>query len=155
MEPGSYTSQFAVSRLRASACRHPRMAGRLPVRKHSESSTELSDGQGSTVNSQLRRTVQEAVTTASAEEVITYSKVFFARRNGIYAAFLEKEGPGWVNFRGQGGEEIVIGTAPAENGTRVTASTYLFDQQVARFLAELPAPAAMVEAVDAIAGVTT
>jgi hypothetical protein len=107
------------------------------------------------VNSQLRRTVQEAVTTASAEEVITYSKVFFARRNGIYSAFLEKEGPGWVNFRGQGGEEIVIGTAPAKNGTRVTASTYLFDQQVARFLAELPAPAAMVEAVDAIAGVTT
>jgi len=107
------------------------------------------------VNSQLRRTIQEAVTTASAEEVINYAKVFFARRNGIYSAFLDKEGPGWVNLRGQGGEEIVIGTAPAENATRVTASTYLFDQQVARFLAELPAPVGMVEAVDAIAGAST
>ena len=105
------------------------------------------------MNSQRRRTLQEAVTTASADDVIEAAKYFFARQNGVYAAFLEKEGKGWANFRGQGGEEIVIGTAPAESGTRVTGSTYLFDQQVARFLATLPAGAAPVEIVEGIAGV--
>jgi hypothetical protein len=43
------------------------------------------------------------------------------------------EGPTFASFRGQGGEEIVIGVAPADNGTRVTGSSYLFDMQVARF----------------------
>ena len=105
------------------------------------------------VNSQRGRTVQEAVTTASADEVIGAAKRFFGRRNSIYSAFLDKEGPGWATFRGQGGEEIAVGTAPADNGTRVSASTYLFDQQVARFLSALPAPASMVEAgVDQTAG---
>ena len=106
------------------------------------------------MNSQLKRTLQEAVTTASPAEVIAAAKRFFARRNGIYSAFLEKEGDGWVNLRGQGGEEIVIGTSPAEGGTRVSGSTYLFDQQVARFLSTLPAKISMVEAgVDEVAGV--
>ena len=105
------------------------------------------------VNSQRGRTLQEAVTTASAEEVLTAAKGFFSRRNSVYSAFLEKEGPGFVTFRGQGGEEIVVGTVPAEGGTRVTASTYLFDQQVARFLSTLPASVSMVEAgVDQTAG---
>lgn len=98
------------------------------------------------MNSQFGRTLQEAVTTASPQEVIDEAKKFFARRNSIYAAFLEKEGPGWASFRGQGGEEIVVGTAPAEGGTRVSASTYLFDQQVARFLSTLPAKVSLVEA---------
>jgi hypothetical protein len=98
------------------------------------------------MNYQQGRTLQEAITTASPQEVIDDAKRFFTRRNGIYAAFLEKEGPGWANFRGQGGEEIVIGTAPAEGGTRVSASTYLFDQQVARFLSTLPARVSLVEA---------
>ena len=106
------------------------------------------------MNSQRRRTLQEAVTTASPEDVIEAAKYFFARQNSVYAAFLEKEGKGWANFRGQGGEEIVIGTAAVENGTRVSGSTYLFDQQVARFLATLPAGAAPVEIVDGVAGVT-
>ena len=106
------------------------------------------------LNSQQGRTLQEAVTTASAADVIDAAKQFFARRNGVYAAFLEKEGPGWATFRGQGGEEIVVGTAAAEGGTRVSASTYLFDQQVARFLSTLPAHVSMVEAgVDSTAGV--
>jgi hypothetical protein len=106
------------------------------------------------MNSQLKRTLQEAVTTASPAEVIAAAKQFFARRNGIYSAFLEKEGPGWVNFRGQGGEEIVVGTETVEDGTSVSASTYLFDQQVARFLSTLPAKVSMVEAgVEETAGV--
>ena len=106
------------------------------------------------MNSQRRRTLQEATTTAAAPEVIATAKRFFSRENGIYSAFLEKEGEGWASFRGQGGEELVIGTAPVEGGTRVSGSTYLFDQQVARFLSSLPAIVALVEGdVDATAGV--
>ncbi|MFL5561307.1 MAG: hypothetical protein ACJ79K_07535 [Gemmatimonadaceae bacterium] len=90
-------------------------------------------------------TLQETVTTLSATDVLTQAKMFFARHIGIYAAFLEREGPAHATFRGQGGEELIIGTAPAPNGTRVTGSTYLFDAQVARFFATLP----MAESVDA------
>ena len=90
------------------------------------------------MNSQLARTVQEAVTTLAPAEVIASAKAFFARRNSIYSAFLEKEGPGYVTFRGQGGEELVIAAASVQAETRVTGSTYLFDQQIARFLATLP-----------------
>ena len=94
------------------------------------------------MNSQRARTLQEADTTLSPSEVIAAAKTFFARRNGIYSAFLEREGPSHVTFRGQGGEEIVIGAVEKDGDTHVTASTYLFDQQVARFLASLPARAA-------------
>jgi hypothetical protein len=107
------------------------------------------------MNYQSGRTLQEAVTTASPQEVIDEARKFFGSRNGIYAAFLEKEGPGWASFRGQGGEEIVVGTALVEGGTRVSASTYLFDQQVARFLSTLPAKVSLVEAgVEETAGTT-
>ena len=85
--------------------------------------------------------MQETYTTLAPADVLAAAKVFFARRNPIYAAFLEKEGPTHAAFRGQGGEEIVVGTMPVSGGTRVTASTYMFDQQVARFFATLP-PAA-------------
>lgn len=98
------------------------------------------------MNYQKGRTLQEAVTTADPAEVIEAAKEFFASRNGVYAAFLEKEGPGYATFRGQGGEEIAIGTMPGERGTRVTGSTYLFDQQVARFLALLPSDTGVVGA---------
>ena len=102
------------------------------------------------------KTLQEFTTALPADEVIARAKVFFARRPSIYASFLDKEGPAWVNFRGQGGEEIVIGTAPAEGGTRVSGSTYLFDQQVARFLSTLPAGSTPVGAgVEETAGVNT
>ena len=107
------------------------------------------------MNYQRGRTLQDAVTTAEPGEVIEAAKEFFATRNGVYAAFLEKEGPGYVTFRGQGGEEIVIGTTPVSGGTRVSGSTYLFDQQVARFLALLPAGTGMVgNDVSVDAGVT-
>jgi len=89
-------------------------------------------------NSQRARTVQEMTTSLSPAQVLTEAKNFFSRQNGVYAAFLEQEGPTYITLRGQGGEEIVIGTAPGEGGTRVTASSYLFDQQIARFLSSLP-----------------
>jgi hypothetical protein len=87
---------------------------------------------------QTERSLQEYRTTLPPAEVVAQAKKFFAKRNGIYAAFLEKEGPTYATFRGQGGEEIVIGTSSVEGGTLVTGSTYLFDMQVARFFATLP-----------------
>jgi hypothetical protein len=92
------------------------------------------------MNIQDDRTVQETRTTLSVAEVISAAKAFFARRNSLYAAFVEKEGPTFVSLRGQGGEEVLVGAvaAPGGVGTRVTGSTYLFDQQVARFFATLP-----------------
>lgn len=90
------------------------------------------------MNQQSRRTLQEHHTTLAPAEVIARAKRFFAEQNGIYSAFFEKEGPGHVVLRGQGGEEIVIGVTPVDGGTQVTGSTYLFDVQVARFLSTLP-----------------
>ena len=84
------------------------------------------------------QTLQECLTTLPPDQVLAAAKNFFARRQGIYSAFLDREGPGFATFRGQGGEEIVIGVAAAQGGTRVTGSTYLFDMQVARFFATLP-----------------
>jgi hypothetical protein len=102
-------------------------------------------------NAQRAKTLQEVETTLSPSEVIGAAKIFFARRNSIYAAFLDREGPGFVTFRGQGGEEIVIGAAKAASGTRVSGSTYLFDQQVARFFSGLPTADTMAQAAPAVA----
>ena len=90
------------------------------------------------MNQQSDRTLQTTRTTLPGAEVLAAAKRFFARRNTIYAAFLEKEGPTFVSMRGQGGEELIIGVAAVEGGTQVTGSTYLFDQQIARFFASLP-----------------
>ena len=97
------------------------------------------------MNIQEDRTLQEARTALTVPEVIAAAKTFFSRRNSLYAAFVEREGPAFVSMRGQGGEEILVGATPATdgNGTRVTGSTYMFDQQLARFFATLP-PAAEV-----------
>ena len=83
-------------------------------------------------------TLQEQLTTLSPAEVLSQAKTFFSRHIGIYAAFLERESPSHATFRGQGGEELIIGAVAAPNGTLVTGSTYLFDAQVARFIATLP-----------------
>jgi hypothetical protein len=91
--------------------------------------------------SQTTRTLQETVTTLGPAETLDAAKQFFARQNGVYAAFPEQESTRHLTLRGQGGEEIIIGVAPAPGGTRVTGSTYLFDQQVARFFATLATPA--------------
>jgi hypothetical protein len=90
------------------------------------------------------RTVQECTTNLSGDEVLKRAKTFFATRPSIYSAFIDKEGPGFCSFRGQGGEEIVIATSanPDGNGTRVTGSSYLFDMQIARFFATLTPVAA-------------
>jgi hypothetical protein len=82
--------------------------------------------------------ILEHRTTLASAEVLALAKTFFARRNPLYAAFLENEGETFATFRGQGGEELVIGVAPVEGGTVVRASTYLFDMQAQRFFATLP-----------------
>ena len=86
---------------------------------------------------QSNRTFQTQVTGTSPADVLVSAREFFSRRNAIYAAFVEKEGPNYLTFRGQGGEEIVIAAFAQEGGTVVNGSSYMFDQQVARFLATL------------------
>jgi hypothetical protein len=88
--------------------------------------------------------IQEITTKHSPAEVLARARTFFARRNPLYGAFPEKEGPSYVTFRGQGGEEIVVGVTPVDAGTRVRASTYLYDAQISRFFTTLE-PAPMVE----------
>lgn len=83
-------------------------------------------------------------TSLKPEEVLARAKSFFARRNPLYAAFLEKEGDTFATFRGQGGEELVIGVAEVDGVIVVRASTYLFDMQAQRFFATLPPTAAPV-----------
>ena len=85
-----------------------------------------------------KRTLQEYRTTLPPDEVLARAKTFFARRVPLYATFLDKQGPGYCTFRGQGGEEIVIAATSVDGVTRVTGSTYLFDMQVARFFTTLP-----------------
>jgi hypothetical protein len=71
--------------------------------------------------------------------ILARAKAYFAERLPSSAAFPEKEGPGFVVLRGQGGEEVVFAVSPGEGGaTRVRASTLLFDQSVDRFLSTLP-----------------
>lgn len=87
---------------------------------------------------QSGRTLQQHRTALPAAEVLASAKDFFAQRSGIYAAFLEKQGPNWMSLRGQGGEEIVIAATDEAGGTSVSASSYMFDAQVAQFLTSLP-----------------
>ena len=88
-----------------------------------------------------RRTMQEIHTTLAPSDVLAAAKEFFARRNSIYAAFVEQESATHLSMRGQGGEEIVVGAIARSGATLVTASSYMFDAQVSRFFSTLP-PAA-------------
>jgi hypothetical protein len=85
-----------------------------------------------------RRTLLEVRTSLTPDTVLGAAKEFFARRNSIYAAFVEQESARHLSLRGQGGEEIVIGVVAQEAGTRVTGSSYMFDAQLSRFFAMLP-----------------
>ena len=87
---------------------------------------------------QSGRTLQTQRTSLAPSEVLDAARDYFARASGIYAAFLEKQGPNWMSLRGQGGEEIVIAATEEPGGTAVTGSSYMFDAQVAQFLSTLP-----------------
>lgn len=90
------------------------------------------------MHQQAARQLQERLTSLEPSAVLDQAVQFFSRQSGVYAAFLEKRGPTHVILRGQGGEEIAIAAWSTEAGTTVSGSTYLFDQQVARFLDALP-----------------
>lgn len=89
------------------------------------------------MNQQRSRILQDHRTALAGDEVLARAKRFFQERMGVYSAFLEKEGPSHAVFRGQGGEELVIGVSPIEGGTLVSGSTYLFDVQVLNFFTTL------------------
>jgi hypothetical protein len=84
--------------------------------------------------------VHEVVTALEGAEVLRRATQFFAERVPMQAAFPERQGPGFLTLRGQGGEEIAMAVAPVSGGTRVRASTLFFDQTLDRFLSTLPAP---------------
>ncbi len=93
------------------------------------------------MHQQSTRQLQERVTALTVPDVLAGALRFFSRRGGVYAAFVEKQSPTHVVLRGQGGEEIVIAARAVPEGASVSGSSYLYDQQVAQFLASLP-PAA-------------
>lgn len=99
---------------------------------------------------QSSRQLQERVTAMPVAEVLAEAVRFFGRGSGVYAAFLEKQGPGYVVLRGQGGEEIAIAARESVAGVSVTGSSYLFDAQIARFLDALPPAPPMMPPVDTV-----
>jgi len=99
----------------------------------------------SSSHQQSDRKIQDTCTSLTVAEVLATATQFFARRSGVYTAFVEKQGSHHVTLRGQGGEEIAIGARETPAGTVVTGSSYLFDQQIARFLESLPPAPPVVE----------
>jgi hypothetical protein len=87
---------------------------------------------------QSHATLQRRRTLWSPAQVLDAAEAFFTRHQAVYTAFLERRGPGHAVFRGQGGEELVIGAQERDGATEATGSSYMFDAQVARFLATLP-----------------
>ena len=86
-----------------------------------------------------RETLQEFSTTLAPDDVMASAAQFFSTRNPLYTAALDKSGPGWASYRGQGGEEVVVAARAVEGGSHVTGSSYLFTMQLARFFTTLPA----------------
>jgi hypothetical protein len=82
--------------------------------------------------------VFETTTTLATDEVFARAKRFFAERVPNTAAFPEREGPGFLVMRGQGGEEVALAAFAKDGATHVRGSTLLFDQAVDRFLSTLP-----------------
>ena len=82
--------------------------------------------------------VFETTTTLAADEIFARAKRFFAERVPHSAAFPEKEGPGFLVMRGQGGEEVALAVYAKDGATHVRGSTLLFDQAVDRFMSTLP-----------------
>jgi hypothetical protein len=81
----------------------------------------------------------EMTTTLAPADVLSRAKAFFSERAPHNAAFLEKEGPSYAVFRGQGGEELTLAVIAGDDSTRVRASTLFFDQVIGRFFSTLPA----------------
>jgi hypothetical protein len=78
------------------------------------------------------------LTSLAPADVLARARQFFQERLPGTAAFPEKEGPGFLSLRGQGGEEIAIAATASPEGTLVRASTLFFDQAIGRFFSSLP-----------------
>lgn len=89
------------------------------------------------MHNQAKRTFQTQRTSDAPDAVLRSARAFFAESSTIYPAYVEKEGANHLVLRGQGGEELVIAAFADGNGTVVNGSSFLFDQQVARFLTTL------------------
>lgn len=82
--------------------------------------------------------VQEVLTSLSEREVLERAKQFFLERIPHSGAYLEIDGPSYVTFRGQGGEEIVIAAFRDGDLTKVRGSTLLYEQAVGRLFSTFP-----------------
>jgi hypothetical protein len=83
--------------------------------------------------------IHTAVVQLAPGDVIDRAKRFFSERVPHVAAFPEREGPGFVVLRGQGGEEVVVSATSLDGGkAKVRASTLFFDQALDRFFSTLP-----------------
>ncbi|MGH7656627.1 MAG: hypothetical protein ACREL6_00230 [Gemmatimonadales bacterium] len=82
--------------------------------------------------------IQEFRTSLPPADVLNRAKAFFSRRVPHMAAFPEKEGPGWLALRGQGGEDIALSATEQGGATFVRGSSLLFGQPLSRFLSTLP-----------------
>lgn len=82
--------------------------------------------------------MHEQVTSLSAAEVLRRAGDFLNERVPQYGMTIEREGPAYAVFRGQGGEELVMAVSTAPGGTRIRASSLLFDQAIGRFFSTLP-----------------
>lgn len=89
------------------------------------------------MHNQSSKTLQTQRTSDAPDAVLRGARAFFAQHSSIYPAYVEKEGPNHLVFRGQGGEEVIIAAFADGQGTVVNGSSFLFDQQVARFLTTL------------------
>jgi len=87
--------------------------------------------------------IHTATVSLPPDEVLARAKSFLADRVPAAAAFVEKQGPGFVVLRGQGGEEIAIHAGAVTGGSTVRASTLFFDQALDRFLSTLPLASAV------------
>ncbi len=82
--------------------------------------------------------VHECLTPLPGSEILARAKTFFAENIPLTAAYPEREGPSYLVLRGQGGEEIAFAVSSTPEGTRIRASTLLFDQAIDRFFSTLP-----------------
>ena len=82
--------------------------------------------------------VFETTTTLAADEIFARAKRFFGERVPQSATFPEREGPGFLVMRGQGGEEVALAAYVKDGATHVRGSTLLFDQALGRVLSTLP-----------------
>ncbi|MFQ5704096.1 MAG: hypothetical protein ACE5HT_08750 [Gemmatimonadales bacterium] len=80
----------------------------------------------------------ETKTSLGVAEVLELGKRFFAERMPHHSAFLEREEPGFITLRGQGGEEISLAASDLDPGAYVSASSMFYGQAIARFFSTLP-----------------